>query len=73
MEDHEIQETVESILGKGAKVIDCEKRSCIREEEVLLVNGCPVSLDGDTGMAIRNALLQGKIFSLHSIISQQPS
>jgi hypothetical protein len=60
MEDHEIQETVESILGKGAKVIDCEKRSCIREEEVLLVNGCPVSLDGDTGNAIRTALLQGE-------------
>ncbi|CAB3361641.1 Hypothetical predicted protein [Cloeon dipterum] len=59
MEDHEIQETVESILGKGAKVVDCEKRSCIREEEVLLVNGCPVSLDGDTGNAIRTALLQG--------------
>jgi hypothetical protein len=59
MEDHEIQETVESILGKGAKVIDCEKRSCMREEEVLLVNGVPVSLDGDTGNAIRTALLQG--------------
>ncbi|KAF4524006.1 hypothetical protein B566_EDAN006300, partial [Ephemera danica] len=59
MEDDEIQETVESILGKGARVVDCEKRSCVREEEILLVNGCPVSLDGETGNAIRAALLQG--------------
>jgi hypothetical protein len=59
MEDADIQQTVESILGKGAKVVDCEKRSCVREEEILLVNGCPVSLDGDTGNAIRAALLSG--------------
>lgn len=61
MMDDEIQETVESILGKGVKVVDCEKKSSVKEEEVLLVNGCPVSLDGDDGAAIKRALLRGDV------------
>ncbi|KAK9506397.1 hypothetical protein O3M35_008348 [Rhynocoris fuscipes] len=59
MDDSEIQETVESILGKGARVVDCEKKSTIREEEVLLVNGCPIRLEGAEGAVIRDALLHG--------------
>ncbi|GFG37166.1 hypothetical protein Cfor_00415, partial [Coptotermes formosanus] len=59
--DDEIQETVESILGKGVKVVDCEKKSCVREEEVLLVNGCPITLEGEDGAAIREALLHGTV------------
>jgi len=59
--DDEIQETVESILGKGVVVVDCEKKSSVKEEEVLLVNGCPVSLDGDDGAAIKRALLRGDV------------
>lgn len=59
--DDEIQETVESILGKGAVVVDCEKKSSVKEEEVLMVNGCPVSLDGDDGAAIKRALLRGDV------------
>lgn len=61
MMDDEIQETVESILGKGAVVVDCEKKSSVKEEEVLLVNGVPVSLDGDDGAAIKRALLRGDV------------
>lgn len=61
MMDDEIQETVESILGKGVVVVDCEKKSSIKEEEVLLVNGIPVSLDGDDGAAIKRALLRGDV------------
>lgn len=61
MMDDEIQETVESILGKGVVVVDCEKKSSIKEEEVLMVNGCPVSLDGDDGAAIKRALLRGDV------------
>lgn len=61
MMDDEIQETVESILGKGVVVVDCEKKSSVKEEEVLLVNGCPVSLDGDDGAAIKRALLRGDV------------
>lgn len=65
--DREIQETVEAILGKDVKVIDCEKKSSIKEEEVLLVNGCPVTLDGDDGAAIKDALLRGNIPNCHSL------
>lgn len=61
MMDDEIQETVESILGKGAVVVDCEKKSSVKEEEVLLVNGRPVALDGDDGAAIKRALLRGDV------------
>ncbi|KAK6633843.1 hypothetical protein RUM44_004450 [Polyplax serrata] len=59
--DDEIQETVESILGKGVKVVDCEKKSSIREEEVLLINGCPIPLEGEDGVAIREALIHGNV------------
>ncbi|KRT78642.1 hypothetical protein AMK59_7424 [Oryctes borbonicus] len=61
MDDPEIQETVESILGKGVKVVDCEKKSSIKEEEVLFINGMPVPLEGRDGMAIRQALMTGQI------------
>lgn len=61
MDDTDIQETVESILGKGVKVVDCEKKSCVKEEEVLLVNGCPIKLEGEDGAAIREALLHGTV------------
>lgn len=61
MEDAEIQETVEAILGKGVKVVDCEKTSSIKEEEVLLINGIPVALEGRDGMIIKQALLAGQV------------
>jgi hypothetical protein len=61
MDDTDLQETVESILGKGARVVDCEKKSSIREQEVFLVNGCPISLEGEEGAVIREALLRGRV------------
>lgn len=61
MMDDEIQETVESILGKGVVVVDCEKKSSVKQEEVLLVNGCPVPLDGEDGAAIKRALVRGDV------------
>lgn len=61
MDDSEIQSTVESILGPGVKVIDCEKKNCIREEEVLLINGVPIALEGPDGVAIREAMITGQI------------
>ncbi|KAG5891691.1 hypothetical protein JTB14_021161 [Gonioctena quinquepunctata] len=61
MDDPEIQETVESILGKGAKVLDCVKTSSIKEEEVLYINGIPVTLEGTDGMAIKQALITGQV------------
>lgn len=65
--DSEIQETVEAILGKDVKVIDCEKKSSIKEEEVLLINGYPVTLDGEDGVAIKDALLRGNIPNCQSL------
>ncbi|XP_076263599.1 ras-GEF domain-containing family member 1B-like isoform X2 [Rhynchophorus ferrugineus] len=61
MDDPEIQETVESILGKGVKVVDCEKKSSIKEEEVLFINGIPVTLEGRDGIAIKEALITGQV------------
>ncbi|KAI4487841.1 hypothetical protein M0802_011777 [Mischocyttarus mexicanus] len=61
MDDHEIQSTVESILGPGVKVVDCEKKSCVREEEVLLINGVPIPLEGPDGVAIREAMITGQV------------
>ncbi|KAK9880780.1 hypothetical protein WA026_013107 [Henosepilachna vigintioctopunctata] len=61
MDDPEIQETVESILGKGVKVVDCEKKSAIKEEEVLFINGMPVALEGNDGLAIKQALITGQV------------
>ncbi|KAJ1521527.1 hypothetical protein ONE63_003190 [Megalurothrips usitatus] len=59
--DAELQETVEQLVGAGAQVLDCEKRSVVREEEVLLVNGQPLQLQGADGVAIRKALLAGHV------------
>ncbi|XP_017768052.1 PREDICTED: ras-GEF domain-containing family member 1B-like isoform X2 [Nicrophorus vespilloides] len=61
MDDPEIQETVESILGKGAKVVDCEKKSSIKEEEILFINGTQVKLEGSEGLAIKQALMTGQV------------
>ncbi|XP_022904097.1 ras-GEF domain-containing family member 1B-like isoform X3 [Onthophagus taurus] len=61
MDDPEIQETVESILGKGVKVVDCEKKSSIKEEEMLFINGIPVTLEGKDGFAIKQALMTGQV------------
>lgn len=61
MDDHEIQSTVESILGPDVKIIDCEKKSCVKEEEVLLINGVPITLDEPDGIAIREAMITGQV------------
>ncbi|EFN89327.1 hypothetical protein EAI_07647 [Harpegnathos saltator] len=61
MDDHEIQSTVESILGPGAKVVDCEKKSCVRKEEVLLINGVPIPLEEPDGVAMREAMITGQV------------
>lgn len=59
--DDEILKTVESMLGTNIQVVDCEKTQTIREEEVLLINGVPVTLEGSDGNAIKKALIAGEI------------
>ncbi|XP_055615834.1 ras-GEF domain-containing family member 1B-like isoform X2 [Toxorhynchites rutilus septentrionalis] len=59
--DDEILKTVESMLGSNIQIVDCEKTQTIREEEVLLINGVPVTLEGSDGNAIKKALIAGEI------------
>jgi len=59
--DDEILRTVESMLGDNIKIVDCEKTSSIREEEVILINGIQVTLEGDDGAAIKKALETGEV------------
>jgi len=61
MNDLEIQEKVESLAGKGTRVVDCEKSTSFQTEEVLLVNGFPVPLAGEEGRRIKEALLSGQV------------
>lgn len=59
--DDEILKTVESMLGKNVEIVDCEKVSSVREEEILLINGIPIQLEGADGLAIKTALLTGEV------------
>lgn len=61
LDDLEIQEKVESLVGKGTRVLDCEKNQSFQTEEVLLVNGFPVPLVGEQGQIIKAALLSGQV------------
>lgn len=61
MDDDEILKTVESMLGKNVEIVDCEKTSSVREEEVLLINGIPIQLDEEDSIAIKKALITGEV------------
>ncbi|ALC41071.1 CG4853 [Drosophila busckii] len=62
--DENILNAVESLFGKDVKIVDCETSSSVQQEEVLLINGVPVKLDGmpeDDASAIKSALLDGQM------------
>lgn len=61
MMDEEILKTVEAVLGKDVEIVDCQKTKSIQEEEVLLINGQPVKLEGKDAAAIKKALMTGQI------------
>jgi hypothetical protein len=61
MDDVELRETVESILGQGIRMLDVEKKTTYKSEEVLLINGVAVPLVGADGDIIRQALLSGQV------------
>ena len=61
MDDVELRETVESILGQGIRMLDVEKKTTYKSEEVLLINGVAVPLVGADGDVIRQALLSGQV------------
>ncbi|KAH8316337.1 hypothetical protein KR067_005235 [Drosophila pandora] len=81
--DEDILNAVESMFGKDVKILDCETTSSMQQEEVLLVNGVPVKLDGipaDDASAIKAALLEGQMPSVDHLnqllfragLAQQP-
>lgn len=59
--DEEILKTVEAVLGKDIEIVDCQKTKSVQEEEILLINGQPVKLEGADGAAIKKALMTGQI------------
>lgn len=59
--DEEILKTVEAVLGKNVEIVDCQKTKSIQEEEVLLINGQQVKLEGKDLAAIKKALMTGQI------------
>lgn len=59
--DEEILKTVEAVLGKNIEIVDCQKTKSIQEEEVLLINGQQVKLEGKDLAAIKKALMTGQI------------
>jgi len=61
IDDLDIQRKVESLTGKGTRVLDCEKSSWFQQEEILLVNGFPVPLQGDEGRRIKEFMQSGKV------------
>lgn len=61
MDDEEILKTVQSMLGKNVEIVDCEKTSSVREEEVLLINGIPIQLNENDSIAIKKALITGEV------------
>lgn len=61
VDDVEIQQKVESLVGKGTWVVDCEKSTRFETQEILLVNGFPVPLSGEEGLRIKKALMTGQV------------
>lgn len=61
MEDDQILKTIESMLGKNIEIVDCERTETVREEEILLINGIPVKLNGRDGDEIKKALVTGQV------------
>jgi hypothetical protein len=59
--DEEIRKTVEAVLGKDVEIVDCQKTKSVQEEEILLINGKPVKLEGKDGAAIKKALMTGQV------------
>lgn len=69
IDDLDIQSKVESLVGKGAKILDCVKSSWFQQEQILLVDGYPVPLEGEEGQRIKVAMEAGQI-PPHEMLSE---
>jgi len=56
-----VEEAVHELLGPDQKIVGVEKKVIVREEEVIMVNGTPIALEGQEGEAIKECLLRGAI------------
>lgn len=59
--DEEIQKTIEAVLGKDIEIVDSQQTRSVQEEEILLINGHLVKLEGSDAASIKIALKTGKI------------
>lgn len=60
-EINKVQQTVADLLGPDQKIVGVEKKVIVKEEEVIMVNGTPIALEGQEGQAIKDCLLKGTI------------
>lgn len=56
-----VEQAVHDLLGPDQKIVGVEKKVVVKEEEVIMVNGTPIALEGEEGQAIRDCLLRGVI------------
>lgn len=61
MDNPNIQNTVESMLGNNMRIIDCETKTSVKQEELFLINGKPINLDDTENAALKNVFLTGEI------------
>lgn len=56
-----IVDNIEAVLGRDVEIVDNQLTRSVQEEEVLLINGIPVKLEGHDETSIRDALKTGQI------------
>ena len=56
-----VEQAVHDMLGPDQEIVGVEKKVLVKEEEVIMVNGTPIALEGEEGEAIKQCLLKGAI------------
>ena len=56
-----VEKAVHDLLGPDQKIVGVEKKVVVKEEEVIMVNGTPIALEGEEGVAIKECLIRGAI------------
>ena len=56
-----VEQAVHDLLGPDQKIVGVEKKVIVKEEEVIMVNGTPIALEGQEGQDIKECLLRGAI------------
>ena len=60
-EVNKVEKAVHDLLGADQKIVGVEKKVVVKEEEVIMVNGTPIALEGEEGVAIKECLIRGAI------------